>query len=245
MIKESNAYLYIHRRLDTNDVFYVGIGIEKKFKRAFTTHCRNKWWKNIVKKTGFVVDIIYKNISWEQACKYEINLISMYGRKDLNKGNLVNMTSGGEGALNAIRSEETRKKMSIIMTGKKKTPEHIEKVRQFHLGSKRTEEFKKLRSQKTTGELHWNYGKHRSEETKLKLSIAHKGKILTQEHKNKISELQKGQVGRHRRKVIDVNTKIIYETVTEAAKFFGIKIPTLIAQLSGKSKNKTNLKYYD
>lgn len=103
-MQENNAYVYQHRRFDTNEVFYVGISTSKNFKRAFSKDSRSDWWKSIVKKTGYVVDIIYKNISWEQACKYEKNLISMYGRKDLSLGVLVNMTDGGEGILNVSLS---------------------------------------------------------------------------------------------------------------------------------------------
>jgi hypothetical protein len=32
------AYLYTHIRLDTNEVFYVGIGSDKDYSRAYTTH---------------------------------------------------------------------------------------------------------------------------------------------------------------------------------------------------------------
>lgn len=85
MENKNNAYLYLHRRLDTNDVFYVGIGTEKNFRRVFVKakNKRNSFWFNVVNKHGYTIDIIYKNISWEQACKYEINLIAMYGRRDL------------------------------------------------------------------------------------------------------------------------------------------------------------------
>lgn len=108
---ENNAYVYQHRRIDTNEVFYVGIGTELNLKRAYDKKKRSTWWKNVVKKAGYTVDIIYKNISWKQACKYEINLISMYGRKDLGTGLLVNMTAGGEGAYGRIVTEKQKEKL--------------------------------------------------------------------------------------------------------------------------------------
>jgi hypothetical protein len=42
--------------------------------------------------------ILYENLSWEEACKIEIELIAHYGRKDIGTGILRNMTDGGEGA---------------------------------------------------------------------------------------------------------------------------------------------------
>lgn len=41
---------------------------------------------------------------------------------------------------------------------------------------------------KCKGTNHYLYGKHMSEETKLKLSIVHKGKTLSKEHRRKIGE---------------------------------------------------------
>lgn len=43
-----------------------------------------------------------------------------------------------------------------------------------------------------SGTNHYLYGKHHSDESKRKMSESHKGKILTQEHKNKISQSCKG-----------------------------------------------------
>ena len=111
------AIVYEHLRNDTNEVFYVGIGEEEK--RAFSKKNRNKYWKNIINKVGYSVNIIHKDIDWEDACKIEKLLIEKYGRKDLGKGNLVNMTDGGEGVFGLIMSEETRRKMSEAQKGNK------------------------------------------------------------------------------------------------------------------------------
>lgn len=101
------AIVYKHTRIDTNQIFYIGIGNDTN--RAYSTQGRNKHWKRIVNKTEFKVDILFEDVSWEAACEYERNLIQKYGRMDLNEGSLVNMTDGGDGQSNP--SEETRKKL--------------------------------------------------------------------------------------------------------------------------------------
>ncbi len=91
------AYVYIHKRLDTNEVFYVGISSkDDNFKRANYTHNRTNYWKNIAKLTGWSVEIVSKDIDWNSACLIEIELIKKYGRIDLGNGSLVNLTNGGE-----------------------------------------------------------------------------------------------------------------------------------------------------
>lgn len=114
-IRES--YLYLHRRLDTNQIFYVGIGRTKNFRRAYIKEGRNNLWKKIISKTNYAVDIIYKNISKEDACKKEINLIALYGRIDLKTGTLANLTDGGELNSGYKRTEEQKKKQSEKLKG--------------------------------------------------------------------------------------------------------------------------------
>ena len=168
------AIVYEHLRNDTNEVFYVGIGEEEK--RAFSKKNRNKYWKNIINKVGYSVNIIHKDIEWEDACKIEKLLIEKYGRKDLGLGNLVNMTDGGEGALGLIRSEETRQKMSEANKGE----------RNPNFGKTPSEEsrLKMSKAQK---------GRTFSEESRLKMSKAKKGKTHSEEVRQKISEGNKGK----------------------------------------------------
>lgn len=113
------AYVYTHTRLDTNEIFYVGIGTQDNYKRASHSHNRTNYWNNIVKKCGWKVDIVFDKLTWEEACKKEVELIKKYGRIDLGTGTLVNLTEGGEGAIGRVVKEETRYKMSIAKKGKK------------------------------------------------------------------------------------------------------------------------------
>lgn len=112
------AYVYRHIRLDTNLPFYIGIGSDKKYKRATDKSRRNKHWNNIVNKTNYETEILFDNLSWEDACKKEIEFIELYGRQDINTGTLVNLTGGGEGAYKTNPSIETRIKLSQKAKGK-------------------------------------------------------------------------------------------------------------------------------
>ena len=106
------AYLYRHIRADKNEPFYVGIGSDNAFKRAYDTGNRNRHWRNIVKNTAYDVEIILEEITWEEACKKEKEFISLYGRTDLGLGSLCNLTEGGEGVIGMKHTDETKKKIS-------------------------------------------------------------------------------------------------------------------------------------
>jgi hypothetical protein len=197
------AIVYLHRRLDNNEVFYIGIGTNKK--RAYKKTSRNNHWHNVVKKGGYSVEIILDNISWEDATLKEIELIKQYGRADLNEGTLVNMTDGGEGTLNNIVSEESKKKMSESAKKKVLSEKHKQKLKDSHkniseetrkkiseankgnkaaLGLKHSEETLKRMSDIKKGKIN-------SDETRKKISASLKGRKFSDEHKKKLSESKK------------------------------------------------------
>lgn len=154
------SIVYRHRRLDTFEVFQIGIG--KTEKRAYSKKNRNKWWKNIILKTEYSVEIIIEDVSWKEAQEVEVLLISEYGRRDLGLGNLVNLTNGGEGTQGIIVSDKTKQNMSISATGRKHSNEAKEKNR---IASSNV-----------------------SEETKLKRYLKNKGLKRTPEQCKRISE---------------------------------------------------------
>ena len=160
------AIVYIHRRKDIENpflnVFYVGIG--KYGNRSKSKKKRSFYWNNIVSKHGYIIEITHKDICWEEACSIEKYLIAFYGRKDLELGNLVNMTDGGDGSLKHIVSEEQKSHLSKMNKGKK-----------------HSEESKIKMSESRKGNKNHAFGKKMSDETKLKLSIAHTGKKYSTE----------------------------------------------------------------
>lgn len=152
------AYVYLHKRKDNNEPFYVGVGGLLSFdnyQRANANNWkglrnRSDFWKNIVNKFGFTVEIVLDNCTKQEAFLEEARLIKLYGRIDTNTGILVNHTDGGDGRINS--SEEVKLKCGKKNIGRKLSKEHKDKISKG------------------------NKGKKLSEENKLKISLAHKGK---------------------------------------------------------------------
>lgn len=99
-------YLYIHRKKDNNEIFYVGISRCRKstkginYIRAASLYKRNSIWKRIVAKHGFYFEIVEFADTQYEIKQKEIEYIKKYGRLDNNTGILSNMTDGGDGRLN-------------------------------------------------------------------------------------------------------------------------------------------------
>jgi hypothetical protein len=169
------AIVYQHRRKDSNEVFYIGIGKNKN--RAYIKTKRNKHWNNIVKKCDYEVDILIEECSWEQACEIEKYLIADYGRADLGLGGLVNMTNGGEGLINP--SKLIRQKIANSKIGTKQSKETIEKIIKSKKGKKGPNKNRKLDS-----------------EWKNNISVAMIGKNKGKNHIGNLSRFGKKNIGR-------------------------------------------------
>jgi len=105
-------------------------------------------------------------------------------------------------------TEETKKKISITLQGRRFSPEHRMKISLSGLGKHRighpqTEETRlKIslskrgipKSAETKEKLRLaNLGKHPSEETRKLLSLSHRGRIVSQETRDKLSAAFKGR----------------------------------------------------
>ena len=121
------AIVYRHIRLDKNEPFYIGIGEDPQRPYDRCKSSRNNHWMNIIKKTEYRVDILFDDLTWEEACEKEKEFIKLYGRKDLGTGTLVNLSDGGEGTPGRIVSQKVKNFMSKI---KEKPPKpHFHRVR--------------------------------------------------------------------------------------------------------------------
>jgi len=140
VVKEDNmAVLYRHIRLDNNEVFYIGIGENEK--RAYNKRGRSIYWKRVVSKSEYEIEFVFEDLTWEQACEKEKEFIALYGRQDLRTGTLVNLTNGGEGVPNMVRSKEWKLERSRAMKGNK-----------IWLGKTHSQESKKLMSKAKMGD---------------------------------------------------------------------------------------------
>lgn len=178
--------LYRHIRLDKNEPFYIGIGSRK---RAHGRSRRSRHWTSIVNKSEYEVEILFDNLTWEQACEKEKEFIALYGRKDIGTGILVNHTDGGEGSPGVVQSaeanekrrtwsknrvfgEETKRKLSLKQIGEKNHMYNRKGKDNPTYGLKRSESTRKKLSEvakQRVGEKNPMFGRKHSEETKEKI----------------------------------------------------------------------------
>ena len=244
------TYVYLHRRKDNNQPFYIGVGGLLSFdnyKRANANNWkglsgRSEFWKSIVSKYGFEVDIVLDNCTKEEALFEERSLISLYGRVDMKTGILVNHTNGGEGGVGY--SPEVKKKCGEKNIGRTWTGEQRNKI----LEKRKTRLLDSI-------------------ETRLKKSLASRDKPKSKEHIEKIKQnsiFQKGftpyNKGKnhkeisiqkmslsHSKKVINILTGEKYDSALLAAYSIRMNPSTFRDQITNRRnvKNKTNFKYYE
>lgn len=150
------AYLYRHIRLDKNEPFYIGIATH--LKRAYEKNGRrNPIWKSIISKTDYDIEILFDNLTRDEALKKEIEFIKLYGRIDKKTGTLANLTDGGE-EFNGIwnkgkkRTEEQKQKLrDIAKTKKKRSKDSYLKSAEKLRGRPKTEEHKRKLSEHFKG----------------------------------------------------------------------------------------------
>lgn len=173
-------YIYSYLREDLSP-YYIGKGKDQRAYSKGRNEVRPPRDKSRVK-------IIKGNLTEQEAFELEKLYILMFGRIDNETGILRNKTDGGEGPSGRIDSEETRKKKSISLTGRKIRKETGEKISRVLRAKnmKHSEEHKRYLSEKLKG-------RKCTEEHKRKVSEAKKGFRHTEEAKRKMSENSKGK----------------------------------------------------
>lgn len=222
-LADHKFYVYVHSRLSSGEPFYVGKGSDT---RAYDKVRRNTLWKRIVAKDGGrFLNYIVKNVDEELAFLVEEEMIDKYRQLEVK---LANFTDGGEGMSGYRFTDEQRARRSELKKGnknnlgRKATPEIRAKMsaaqRARTVWPKLTEERKAKISEFQKGNK-WRLGKKASDETRKKLSLAKKGKqyslgrILTEQHKAKLSEAHKNRTKEEREiisKKLSESTKRIW-----------------------------------
>jgi group I intron endonuclease len=187
---------------------------------------------NAIKKYGwdnFTHEVLEKNLDYETACKKERFYISKFNTTNREHG--YNLESGG--VANCVVSEETKRRISNTLKGRKGTPHTEEtklKLRNARLGKKMPP---------------------KSAEYRKRLSESLKGRTFSAEHCKHISEGKKGtQAGAKNpraRKVLCVETGVVFDTIKDAGKFTGGSPKNIVSVCRGRLRTSGGYhwQYYD
>jgi group I intron endonuclease len=138
---------------------------------------------------------------------------------------------------------ETKRKLSISLTGRKHTEETKRKISDAQRGSKHhqfgkplSDEIKEKIRISTSGSKNHNYGKQKSEEVRRKISESEKGKVMSLESRQKMSKNST-----IKKKVMCVETGNIYNSIKEASILTNSYAQTIGACIAGKRKSTNKL----
>lgn len=129
----NNYIVYMHTV--PNGRKYIGITCqqpEERWRGGFRYNYNKRFFAVIVKYgwDNIKHEILFKNLSQEEAERKEIELIEKYRTNQEEYG--YNLTSGGKGAPNCVVSLETREKLRAANTGRKvseETRQNLSKAR--------------------------------------------------------------------------------------------------------------------
>lgn len=150
--------------------------------------------------------------------KSEATLIEKYYTDvifNLNKEYCYNILSGGSNI-----QEQITKRQSI----------------KIHNNSEYRDKISEIRRNNQTG-------KKQSDETKEKIRKSRLGKKLSEETKQKMLIKRSGGNSCRAKKVVDIETGIIYDCLKDATKKLGLVYDTIRNRMNGYNNQKTNLKW--
>lgn len=213
----------IYKVTNPKGKIYIGQSTDIKKRLNIYKKCRPDQPKlyHSIKKYGYENHLfeVIRVCGISDLNRWEVFYIRKYNSADVYVG--LNLTHGGQSYFK--HSEETRAKMSKAQTGNTKTLGRIQSKNEIA-----------KRIAKTTG-------MKRSPEQRKRISIGHKGQIMTEETKAKLRISLKGI---NSKKVIDTVSGKIYKNPLEVCMLTGIKLTTFRAYLNGQNKNKTVYKYF-
>jgi len=222
---KKNFYVYFLRRPDREDPFepgrdqpfYVGKGSNGRLKghrkeakqllkserKTIKIKIIHKLWKQGL---DFVEDIIFDDLTEQEAFLQECQFIASYGRLNNKTGCLANLTDGGEGQYGAVRSDEMKQRLREIRTGMTHTNETKTKMSESRkgkrlgeenpmYGKKHTKEFIEKLRQMNSGENNRMYGKKRIDTSEMNRNRINPnfGKPMSNEQKKLIGAANSGE----------------------------------------------------
>lgn len=240
-IEIENVFIYTISDPITNNIRYIGktIDIKNRIKdhikksKNKKTH-KDKWISSLLSMGRvpeiLILDMVAKEdwMFWE---KFYISLFKGWGFS------LVNHTDGGDGGSFKNHTDETKLKMSKSRLGKKREPfteEH--KLRLSESAKKKiiTDEHR----EKIRISLKNAVRKPFTEEHKKNISESKIGRVLSEEEK-----IKKRDSSPNKKKIICIDTKDIYESISEASRILNIPVSTIVGVLKKRRNNAKGLKF--
>lgn len=179
---ENRTYC-VYKHTSPNGKAYIGLTKDYKQRckrhqmenngcRAFSSAIQKHGWGN------FQHEILLFGLTKEEAVRHEKTCITLH--KTITPGG-YNLTTGGE---HPVVSDETRERQSKALSGLKRTPKQIEKIRKAKLGTKATAETKAKLSEAQRGRKH-------SPETREKMRQSATGRKMSPEsvEKSRIAKI--------------------------------------------------------
>jgi hypothetical protein len=224
-------YVYLHKKKTTGEVFYVGKGTGK---RAYHKTKRSKFWKNIVDKHGYIVEFVEVGLQEWYAFELEQNLISYYGRRDLEEGCLVNATGGGEGSSGHIWTEEMKEWRSLKTKEQFSSAEMRKKASDAKKGKKLSQKAKE-QSVKVLNQYREKAKKAVSEMLKEKWKTPEfREKMLKQSKSLVMSESAKQKIAAALSKPVMRSDGVLFKSVSDAARSLGKQGSKITMVANGK-----------
>ncbi len=261
-----------------NDMVYIGITSQQPERRWANGlgYTYNSYFYKAIKKYGwnnFNHEILFSELTHDEANKKEVELISFYDSINRSKGYNFQTGSSDEyhyseeiveklkkshgGKNNGMYGKKHSEKSKKLMSNSRK--EYLKNNEHPMTGKSMLEEtkLKISKSAKARMSIPENtpfYNKHLSEETKSKLSQAaklryqnednpFKGKhhtnetksIISQKAKERYKDPKKNPNYGNTKKVICLDTGIVYSSVEEVSKIFGLSLGALYKNCNKKT----------
>lgn len=235
------VYCHINK---INNKKYVGITSREVKKRWLNGkgYQGNHHFNNAIKKYGwdnFEHQIIAENLTKNEAEKMEIELIKEWNLQDPKVG--YNLADGGNIINDTIKkkisktlkghkvSSETREKISVALKNRVADPKVINALVAYRKGSPLSKDHKRKISESEKGKV-------LSEETKQKLRVVAMGNKNMLGKKHSIESRRKMSENAKTRKVKNIKTGLIYKSIKQAAEMEGVTWGTIYYHCSGQCK---------
>jgi group I intron endonuclease len=250
---DKNKKFCVYKHESPSHKIYIGITSQKPKKRWINGegYSNNDYFTKAIKKYGwgnFKHEILYTNLSKEEACEKEQELIKYYDSTNRDKG--YNITAGGE--YNSA-SVEGRKRISSANIGKtvsKKTRLKISKTKtgvpmrddtKIKLSITRKKMHLRMAEDHRQKIIKANTGKVMSEATRDKIRKGLEGKSKSAEHRQKLSESRKGRFTGKENPIAEavrcIETGEIFECMSEADRKLNVSLGSVSKCIAGKQKS--------